>query len=830
VRARVVLLASIAVLVALLPLSATAQTGAQAATPVPDPVVMPSQGAGGPALYTVALPLVLKGSPPTTQSPTPTTTLTVQPSPTPTQFGGLRMWGHVYLNELGGPGLAGVTVRWQRFVYPDQNGWTTTDASGHYDLGLIPFPYRPVLLEVTASLEGYSIPPYLDVWYYGGLDVKQLDFVARANTPTPSATPIATYTATPTLTPAPSETLTAIATSTSSATPTATGTELPSPTVTRTPTDTATPSPTGTPTQTATTTATSTPTSTRTPTATDTEPPSPTVTRTPTHTATPSPTGTPTQTATATATSTPTSTRTPTATDTEPPGPTATQTPRPTASETLTPAPTPTATATSTPGPTPTATGSTTPTNTPTATTPGDLMVSGRVLREPRPGVILPLPGATVSVILCVPGSFQDVSASDGSYSIVLPALYLDQCETVSLEVSAEMYCPFSLEIAVADLRAQPVRDLYPTPFPIVPPPPNIQPSCSQFDAPGPDNDNLNEEYVCLENPSCGSIPADFLSGSQLKDAANNTYTFPDFTLPGYGTVKVHTGCGTNTLTDLYWCSASEIWDNDGDTVYLYWTNGNLLDSYTYGGTSTPTPSPSVTPQPTATGTRTPTPTTATATSTPTSTRTPTATPQPVCTPPRCEPGEVLYCPDVCPGGCGYQCGPATPTMTPIPTSTLTPTPTYTGTATRTPGPTPTATTTIYPSPFVKIDPSCSQFDAPGDDGLNLNEEYVCFKNTCCGSAYMGGWQVKDEAANTYTILGLTLAEGATVKLHTGCGANTASDVYWCSASEIWDNDHDTVYLYSAGGGHLLDSYTYSFTRSGQLRAALARQLHCAVR
>ena len=38
----------------------------------------------------------------------------------------------------------------------------------------------------------------------------------------------------------------------------------------------------------------------------------------------------------------------------------------------------------------------------------------------------------------------------------------------------------------------------------------------------------------------------------------------------------------------------------------------------------------------------------------------PTATPvQPVCTPPACKSGEILYCPGDCPGGCGYQC--ATP-------------------------------------------------------------------------------------------------------------------------------------------------------------------------
>lgn len=40
-------------------------------------------------------------------------------------------------------------------------------------------------------------------------------------------------------------------------------------------------------------------------------------------------------------------------------------------------------------------------------------------------------------------------------------------------------------------------------------------------------------------------------------------------------------------------------------------------------------------------------------------TATPTATSLPVCTPPACLPGERLYCPGACPGGCGYQC--ATP-------------------------------------------------------------------------------------------------------------------------------------------------------------------------
>ena len=40
---------------------------------------------------------------------------------------------------------------------------------------------------------------------------------------------------------------------------------------------------------------------------------------------------------------------------------------------------------------------------------------------------------------------------------------------------------------------------------------------------------------------------------------------------------------------------------------------------------------------------------------------TPTPTPQPVCTPPACQAGEVLHCPGNCPGGCGYECATPTP-------------------------------------------------------------------------------------------------------------------------------------------------------------------------
>jgi hypothetical protein len=143
----------------------------------------------------------------------------------------------------------------------------------------------------------------------------------------------------------------------------------------------------------------------------------------------------------------------PTATPTR----TGTRTLTPTSS--ATPPGTPTQTRTSTPSATPTAT------PTPTGTPPGDLMLSGRVY-DAALGLSHGVSGATVSVILCMPRSFQTLSEADGSYSMLLPALYLNQCTTITLEATASGYQTLSLAIAVAELRAQPVRNL-----PLLPPP-----------------------------------------------------------------------------------------------------------------------------------------------------------------------------------------------------------------------------------------------------------------------------------------------------------------------------------------------------------------------
>ena len=59
------------------------------------------------------------------------------------------------------------------------------------------------------------------------------------------------------------------------------------------------------------------------------------------------------------------------------------------------------------------------------------------------------------------------------------------------------------------------------------------------------------------------------MSNYTLKDSANHTYTFSEFILDSENKVRVHTGIGNDTDTDLFWNRASAIWNNDGDTAIL---------------------------------------------------------------------------------------------------------------------------------------------------------------------------------------------------------------------------------------------------------------------
>lgn len=101
--------------------------------------------------------------------------------------------------------------------------------------------------------------------------------------------------------------------------------------------------------------------------------------------------------------------------------------------------------------------------------------------------------------------------------------------------------------------------------------------------------------------------------------------------------------------------------------------------------------------------------------------------------------------------------------------------------------------------------------DAPGNDHENLNGEYVVIRNRGGSPADLTGWVLKDESAShRYSFpSGFTLGAGAGVTVFTGCGADTAEYLYWCSRrGAVWNNDGDTAFLLDPNGNlvHSLSS------------------------
>lgn len=200
--------------------------------------------------------------------------------------------------------------------------------------------------------------------------------------------------------------------------------------------------------------------------------------------------------------------------------------------------------------------------------------------------------------------------------------------------------------------------------------------------------DTLNDEYVDVKNE--GSSVLD-LSGYTIEDEAGNAYVFPDsFTLGAGDTVRVHTGDGTDTTTDLYWGRDAGVWNDDGDTAHVFDDNDRLAAEKTAGD-----------------------------------------------------------------GTLGVG--------------------------------------TI------------------SESGDTLNDEWVEFDNGTTSDQDMTGWTVEDEAGHHYDFPNdYTITGGGTCRLHTGDGTDSSSDgdVYWGSGSYIWNDSGDTVYLYDANGD-LHDSKTY---------------------
>ncbi|OIJ99380.1 hypothetical protein BIV25_10215 [Streptomyces sp. MUSC 14] len=94
-------------------------------------------------------------------------------------------------------------------------------------------------------------------------------------------------------------------------------------------------------------------------------------------------------------------------------------------------------------------------------------------------------------------------------------------------------------------------------------------------------NRTLNNQWVAVTNSSRRAVNLDRWT---LSDRNGHTYTFHHVRLAGRATVRVHTGVGRNTKTDLYQDRRIRVWDNNSDAATLRDDRGRVLDAVSWGG------------------------------------------------------------------------------------------------------------------------------------------------------------------------------------------------------------------------------------------------------
>ncbi|GAA2454216.1 lamin tail domain-containing protein [Actinomadura vinacea] len=125
------------------------------------------------------------------------------------------------------------------------------------------------------------------------------------------------------------------------------------------------------------------------------------------------------------------------------------------------------------------------------------------------------------------------------------------------------------------------------------------------YNSPGRDDGSaysLNAEWILLHNTARTSQQ---LKGYRIRDRSGHTYTFGSFRLGGRRSVFVHTGRSWNhwsgvlpgldgaaLATNLpglgrsahrFWGRTWYVWNNNGDTAYLYYPGGRLADWCSWG-------------------------------------------------------------------------------------------------------------------------------------------------------------------------------------------------------------------------------------------------------
>jgi len=86
-------------------------------------------------------------------------------------------------------------------------------------------------------------------------------------------------------------------------------------------------------------------------------------------------------------------------------------------------------------------------------------------------------------------------------------------------------------------------------------------------------------EYLLIANHSGRAVE---MTNWKLVDRAGHRYVFPRFTLSRAAQVRIWTKAGVDTGADLFWGYSRAVWNNPGDTAFLYDAQDYLISTYTY--------------------------------------------------------------------------------------------------------------------------------------------------------------------------------------------------------------------------------------------------------
>lgn len=99
------------------------------------------------------------------------------------------------------------------------------------------------------------------------------------------------------------------------------------------------------------------------------------------------------------------------------------------------------------------------------------------------------------------------------------------------------------------------------------------------------------------------------------------------------------------------------------------------------------------------------------------------------------------------------------------------------------------------------------QFDAPGDDRLNLNGEWVAIANNGDENVLLAGWTLSDSTGTVYTFPPFILEPDRNVTVYTGSGDYNDTALFMGRTEPVWGNSGDVAIL-KDGGGTVIDKKT----------------------